>query len=442
MSIAKFFRLPKFATAPFCPSEVQGEIHIPKDASMWKKILIFIGPGLLVSVGYMDPGNWATDIEAGSKFGYSLLSIVLFSSLAAMFLQCITMKVGLVTKRDLAQLCSDRFPKKLNATLWILAEIAIIATDVAEVLGAALAFKLLLGVSLKTGILLTAMDTFIVLGLRGKGFRKVEAVILGLILTIGICFMAELIFIKPYWPDVAMGYIPRAEVLMNHDAWYLAIGILGATVMPHNLFLHSSIIQTRKIGDSVEEKKSAIRYNTFDTVGSLSLAFLVNSAILILAGAAFHHQGNFTVAGIDEAYHLLDPIVGGTIAGLLFGIALLAAGQSSTFTGTISAQIVMEGFMNWKIPCWQRRLITRGLALIPAYIGVSMWGDNSTGRLLVLSQVILSLQLPFTIFPLLMFAGNKELMGEFKLNIFTQYSAWLLLTVIVTANGILLINFF
>lgn len=441
MSITKFLRLPQFATAPFCPSEVQGSINVPEDAPLWKKILIFIGPGLLVSVGYMDPGNWATDIEAGSKFGYSLLSVVLFSSIAAMFLQCITMRVGLVTKRDLAQLCSDRFPKKLNNVLWVLAEIAIIATDVAEVLGAALAFKLLLGVSLKTGILLTALDTFIVLGLKGKGFRKVEAIILGLILTIGICFMAELIFVKPNWNDVALGYIPRLETLMNHDAWYLAIGILGATVMPHNLFLHSSIIQTRKVGDKVEDIKSAIRFNTLDTIGSLSLAFLVNSAILILAGAAFHHQGNFTVAGIDEAYHLLDPLVGGTIAGLLFGIALLAAGQSSTFTGTISGQIVMEGFMHWKIPCWQRRVITRGLALIPAYIGVAMLGDNSTGRLLVLSQVVLSLQLPFTIFPLLMFAGNKDLMGNFALGSFTKTAAWLLLAVIIIANGILLVNF-
>ena len=326
--------------------------------------------------------------------------------------------------------------------MWVLAEIAIIATDVAEVLGAALAFKLLLGVSLKTGILLTAFDTLIVLGLKGKGFRKVEAIILGLILTIGFCFMAELFFVQPHWPSVMDGFIPRMQTLANHDAWYLAIGILGATVMPHNLFLHSSIIQTRQIGESVEEKKSAIRLNTFDTVGSLSLAFLVNSAILILAGAAFHSQGNTTVAGIDEAYHLLDPIVGGTIAGLLFGIALLAAGQSSTFTGTISGQIVMEGFMNWKIPCWQRRLITRGLALIPAYIGVAMLGDNSTGRLLVLSQVILSLQLPFTIFPLLLFARDKGLMGDFSLKPITQFFAWGLLLVILVANGVLLVNFF
>lgn len=442
MWIGKFLNLPKVTLDPLRPSELQGTVTIPKDTSIWKKILIFIGPGLLVSVGYMDPGNWATDIEAGSKFGYSLLSIVLFSSLAAMFLQCITMKVGLVTKRDLAQLCSDRFPKKLNFILWVLAEIAIIATDIAEVLGAALAFKLLLGVSLKTGIALTALDTFIVLGLRGKGFRKVEAIVFGLIFTIGLCFMAEIYFFKPNWHDVGLGYIPRMKTLLDKDAWYLAVGILGATVMPHNLFLHSSVIQTRKIGDSFEEKKSAIRFNIFDTVVSLSLAFLVNSAILILAGAAFHHQGNFTVAGIDEAYHLLDPLVGGTVAGLLFGIALLAAGQSSTFTGTIAAQIVMEGFMHWKIPAWQRRLITRGMALIPAYIGVTLLGDNSTGKLLVLSQVVLSLQLPFTIFPLLMFAGDKELMGEFIFKRWTLISAWLLLVIISLANCILIYNFF
>jgi manganese transport protein len=434
----KFFRLPEIATAPFCPSETEGSIRVPKDASILKKLALFVGPGLLVSVGYMDPGNWATDIEAGSKFGYSLLCIVLFSSLAAMFLQCITMKVGIVTKRDLAQLCHDYFPKKVNTVLWLLAEVAIIATDVAEVLGAALAFKLLLGVSLKFGIILTALDTIIVLGLQGNGFRKIEAIILGLILTIGGCFIAELIFVQPHWPSVMSGFIPRMETLAHHDAWYLAIGILGATVMPHNLFLHSSIIQTRNIGESVAEKKSAIRLNTIDTIGSLSLAFLVNCAILILAGAAFHHTGNNQVAGIDEAYHLLDPLVGGTIAGLLFGIALLAAGQSSTFTGTIAGQIVMEGFMKWKIPCWQRRVITRGLALIPAYIGVMIFGDNSTGRLLVLSQVILSLQLPFTIFPLLVFARNKKLMGDFSLLPITQVFAWLLLIIIVAANGILL----
>ncbi|MBC7427731.1 MAG: Nramp family divalent metal transporter [Bacteriovorax sp.] len=436
----KFFRLPNTATTPFCPSETKGSIAVPKSASIWKKLAIFVGPGLLVSVGYMDPGNWATDIEAGSKFGYSLLCIILFSSLAAMFLQCITMKVGIVTKRDLAQLCRDHFPKKLNTILWLLAEVAIIATDVAEVLGAALAFKLLLGVSLKFGIILTALDTLIVLGLQGTGFRRIEAIILGLILTIGGCFIAELIFVQPHWPSVMAGFIPRMHTLANHDAWYLAIGILGATVMPHNLFLHSSIIQTRTIGPSVAEKKSAIRLNTFDTVATLSFAFLVNCAILILAGAAFHHTGNNTVAGIDEAYHLLDPLVGGTIAGLLFGIALLAAGQSSTFTGTIAGQIVMEGFMNWKIPCWQRRVITRGLALIPAYIGVMIFGDNSIGRLLVLSQVVLSLQLPFTIFPLLLFARNKKLMGDFSLRPVIQVFAWILLFIIVAANGVLLVG--
>lgn len=436
----KFFRLPNKATPPFSPSEMKATVSVPYSASFWKKLAVFLGPGLLVSVGYMDPGNWATDIEAGAKFGYALLCIILFSSLSAMFLQCITMKVGIVTGRDLAQLCHDHFPKKLNNVLWVLAEIAIIATDVAEVLGAALAFKLLLGISLKNGILLTAVDTVIVLSLQGKGFRRIEAIVLALVMTIGGCFVAELIMAKPNLPDVLSGFIPRLKTLADQDAWYLAIGILGATVMPHNLFLHSSIIQTRQIGNTLSDKKAAIKMNTIDTIFSLSLAFFVNCAILILAAAAFHYTGNSTVAGIDEAYHLLDPLVGGTLASLLFGIALLASGQSSTFTGTIAGQIILEGFMQWKIPGWQRRFITRALALIPAYIGVSIYGDHSTGKLLVLSQVILSLQLPFTIFPLLLFARNKKLMGDFCLQPKIQIIAWSLLAVIVAANGVLLVG--
>ncbi|MBC7421163.1 MAG: Nramp family divalent metal transporter [Bdellovibrio sp.] len=432
------FKLPDLATAPFCPSEIQGSVVIPTNASFWKKLTLFLGPGLLVSVGYMDPGNWATDIEAGSKYGYSLLFIVLLSSLAGIFLQCLTLRVGLVSGRDIAQLCRDKYSKKTSIVLWLLAEIAIIATDIAEVLGCALAFKLLLGCTLPQGIAITALDTLLILGLKGKGFRQIEAIILGLVMTIGICYFIELWIVQPVWGEVLRGYIPSITKISETEPLYLAIGILGATVMPHNLYLHSSIVQTRLIEKTDEAKKSAIRMNTIDTVSSLFLAFLVNSAILILAAAAFNKTGNHSVAGIDEAFHLLDPVVGSSIAAILFGVALLAAGQSSTFTGTIAGQIILDGFLNLKIPCWKRRIITRGLALIPAYMGVKLLGEGSTGRLLVLTQVILSLQLPFVIFPLIRFVTDKQLMGKFTIRGVAKLISWLLFLVIVSANICLL----
>jgi manganese transport protein len=430
------FRLPTTATAPFCPSEVQGSIEVPEGAPLWRKALLFFGPGLLISVGYMDPGNWATDIEAGSKYGYALLFVVLLASAAALLLQCLSLRIGLVTRRDLAQLCRESYGKNTNLILWLLAEVAIIMTDVAEVLGAGLAFHLLLGCSLRAGILLTVFDTLIVLGLKGNGFRRVEAIILGLILTIAACYVVELFLVHPYWPSVARGFIPTK--LEGLEPWYLSVGILGATVMPHNLFLHSSVVQTRSVSSAPERVKEAIRLNTLDTVTSLSLSFLVNAAILVLAGAAFHAHGHRNVTEIDDAYHLLEPIVGGSLAGLAFGIALLAAGQSSTFTGTIAGQIVMEGFMRWKIPCWQRRLITRGLALIPAYVGLVWFGEHSVGRLLVLSQVVLCLQLPFALYPLLRFVRSGPLMGEFRLGAMMGALSWLTFAVIVGANGFLL----
>lgn len=427
-------KLPTAATAPFCPSEVHGSVDIPPYASFWKKLSLFLGPGLLVSVGYMDPGNWATSIEAGSRYGYSLLFIILFSSVAAIFLQYISLRVGLATDKDIAQLCQHQYPRHSTLFLWLMAELAIIATDIAEVLGCALAFKLLFGCSLRQGIALTVLDTFLVLGLKGKGFRRIEAIVLGLILTIGICYFVELWLVKPVWADVWFGFIPSVDRISATEPLYLAIGILGATVMPHNLYLHSSIVQTRKVSASIETKQAAIKMNTIDTVASLLLAFLVNAAILILAGAAFHATGHSSVTDIDQAYHLLDPIVGSSLAGLLFGIALLASGQSSTFTGTIAGQIILEGFINLKIPCWKRRLITRGLALIPAFIGVSILGDQSTGRLLVLSQVVLSLQLPFVIYPLIRFASNKSIMETFTIGLPTKIISWLLFLIITAAN--------
>lgn len=426
--------LPQTATAPFCPSEVQGSINVPQGLSFWKKLFLFAGPGLLVSVGYMDPGNWATDIEAGSRFGYSLLFIVLLSSLAAIVLQCLSLRVGLVSGRDLAQLCRDQYSKPVRLTLWVLAEIAIIACDIAEVLGSALAFKLLFGCSMIVGICITALDTVVILSLKGRGFRQVEAIILGLVLTIAACFVVELILVAPHWPDVFTGFIPRVQTFAQTEPWYLAIGILGATVMPHNLYLHSSIVQTRSNGRSEKQIKESLMLAQVDTIGSLGLAFFVNAAILILAASAFYSTGHTAVTEIDDAYHLLDPIVGSGIASLLFGIALLASGQSSTFTGTIAGQILLEGFLNLKIPCWKRRVITRGMALIPALLGIWWFGENSVGRLLVLSQVVLSFQLPFAIYPLIRFASDRKLMGSFKIGLSVKIVSWMLFVVITGAN--------
>ncbi len=431
---AMFKSLPQTATAPFCPSEVQGSIIVPQGLSFWKKLFLFAGPGLLVSVGYMDPGNWATDIEAGSRFGYSLLFIVLLSSAAAIALQCLSLRIGIVSGRDLAQLCRDRYSKPVRLSLWLLAEIAIIACDIAEVLGSALAFKLLFGCSLSVGIGITALDTVIILSLKGRGFRQVEAIILALVLTIAVCFFVELFLVGPHWPDVFRGFIPRVQTFAQTEPWYLAIGILGATVMPHNLYLHSSIVQTRNNGRSESQIKESLSLAQFDTVGSLSLAFFVNAAILILAASAFHFSGHTAVTEIDDAYHLLDPVVGSGIASLLFGIALLASGQSSTFTGTIAGQIVLEGFLNLKIPCWKRRVITRGLALGPALFGIWLFGEHSIGRLLVISQVVLSFQLPFAIYPLIRFASDHKLMGPFKIGFSIEIMSWILFAVITAAN--------
>jgi manganese transport protein len=426
--------LPKTATAPFCPAEVRGAVAVPDGLPAWKRMLRFAGPGLLVSVGYMDPGNWATDIEAGSRYGMSLLFVVVLSSLAAIVLQTLSLRLGLVTGRDLAQMSRDRYGPRTVKAQWVLAEIAIIACDVAEVLGCALAFKLLLGVPLWAGVLLTALDTVIVLGLKGKGFRQLEAIILGLVGTIGVCFLAQMILIKPDAGEVARGLIPSLDALREQNALYLAIGIVGATIMPHNLYLHSSIVQTRVAPADEPGKRAALRLATLDTVGSLAVALFINAAILILAASAFHRAGVTDVAGIEEAHNLLAPLTGAAVAGVLFAVALFASGQSSTFTGTIAGQVILEGFLNLKIPCWQRRLITRGLAIVPALVGVLTLGEHSVGKLLVLTQVVLSAQLPFAIFPLLRFTDDKALMGVFANGLVTRIVAWSLFVVISAAN--------
>jgi manganese transport protein len=428
------FKLPTTATAPFCPSEVQGTVTVSQSAPFWKKIIQFAGPGLLVSIGYMDPGNWATDIEAGSRYGYRLLFVVVLSSLAAMVLQCLSMRLGIATGRNLAELSRTRYSPGVARFQWLLAELSIIACDLAEVLGGALAFHLLFKCSLTVGVILTAFDTLIVLGLKGKNFRDLEAIMLGLIATIGVGYIIELALVKPHWPSVAAGLVPSWNAISSREPLYLAIGILGATVMPHNLYLHSSVVQTRAVTRDREGIASAISLSRIDTIGALFLALLINAAILILAGAAFHATGHTAVTEIEDAYKLLAPVVGTGFAAVLFAITLLASGQSSTFTGTVAGQVIMEGFLQLKIPCYQRRFITRALALIPALAGVQLLGNGAVGQLLVASQVVLSLQLPFALYPLIRMTDDRALMGEFANRLPTRIIAWTLFVVISLAN--------
>ena len=428
------FRLPRTATAPFCPSEVRGSVLVSADTPLWSRLLRMAGPGLLVSVGYMDPGNWATDIEAGSKYGFGLLWVVVASSIAAMLLQTLSLRLGLVARLDLARACRARYSVPVNRFLWITAEIAIVACDVAEVLGSALALHLLLRVSILTGIAITALDTLLVLGLQGKGFRQVEAIVLGLVATIGVCFAIELAMVHLDWREMLRGLIVRPEVWRDPTQLFLAVGILGATVMPHNLYLHSSIVQTRHFANDERSRQQAVRLSTLDTVVSLSLALGINAAILTLAAAAFHATGHRGVVEIQDAYHLLDPLVGGALASVIFGIALLASGQSSTFTGTIAGQILMEGFLDLRMPCWKRRVITRGLALVPAFGGVWLLGEPGVGQLLVFSQVALSFQLPFAVAPLIRLTSDPHVMGRYANGIATKTVAWLLFGVITVAN--------
>jgi manganese transport protein len=428
-------KLPKTATAPFSPSEVSGSVAVPAAYPLWKKILRYAGPGLLVSVGYMDPGNWATAIQAGSQFGYNLLFVVVLSSLAAIVLQCLSMRLGIVTGKDLAVHCRDEYGPVTAKSLWVFAELSIIACDLAEVLGCALAFHLLLGVSLPVGVALTALDTIVVLGLKGRGFRQLEAIVLGLIVTIAVCLFAELVLIQPSWRGVAAGAVPSLQKLLDRDALYLAIGILGATVMPHNLYLHSSVVQTRIARHEPERMAETIRLSRVDTVVSLLLALFINGAILVLAAAAFYKPGGGGVMDIDQAYYLLAPVAGTGLAAILFGLALLASGQSSTFTGTIAGQVIMEGFLKLTIPAWQRRMLTRALALGPAMVGVLTLGDHAIGRMLVGSQVVLSLQLPFAMYPLISLTSRRALMGPFVNAWWTTGLAWVLFAVISAANA-------
>jgi manganese transport protein len=424
-------------TLPSLP-ESHRSIPISHNASWFRKVLAFAGPGYLIAVGYMDPGNWATDIGGGSKFGYALLSVVLISNLLAMFLQALSAKLGIVTGRDLAQACRDHYSRSMSIFLWIACELAIAACDLAEVLGSAVALNLLFHIPLLLGVLLTALDVLMVLALQGRGFRIIEAFVVTLIASIALCFAYEIFYAQPLWLEAAHGFIPRAEILRNKEMLYIAIGILGATVMPHNLYLHSSIVQTRAFGQSKTEKREALRYAVIDSTVALFFALFINAAILALGAAAFHTRGLNEVADIAEAYKLLSPVLGAGFASTLFACALLASGQNSTLTGTLAGQIVMEGFIDLRLKPWLRRLITRSLAIIPAILVIGIAGEGKLTALLILSQVVLSFQLPFAVIPLVQFTSDRAKMGSFVNSRATTYIAWGVAAAILFFNGELL----
>ena len=407
---------------------------MPSELSFFKKLMLFAGPGFLVAVGYMDPGNWATSLAGGSKFGYTLLTVVLMSSIFAMILQHLSLKLGIVTGRDLAQMCRDKYPKPVAILLWLMAEVMIIATDLAEVIGSAIALYLLFDIPILIGVMITAVDVLIILYLQNKGFRYLEALIVVLMATIVVIFGFQLIVSAPAIAPLLAGFIPTTQIVFNADMLYLAIGIIGATVMPHNLYLHSAIVQTRRYAETKEGKKEAIKFATIDSTAALSIALFVNASILILAAAVFFTNGIGEIAAIEEAYKLLSPLVGVSIASTLFAIALLAAGQNATITGTLAGQIIMEGFINLRIKPWVRRIITRLLAIVPAVVVIGIYGDGAATDLLILSQVVLSLQLSFAVFPLLMFTGSKKIMGEFANSRKMNVIAWIIGIIIASLN--------
>jgi manganese transport protein len=422
--------------------EVHGSVAVPETAGFWRKLFAFAGPGYLVAVGYMDPGNWATDLAGGARYGYTLLSVIMISNLMAILLQTLAARLGIASGRDLAQACRDSFSRPVTLVLWVLCEIAIAACDLAEVIGAAIALNLLFHLPLLWGVCLTALDVLIVLFLQQKGFRYVEALVVALILLIAGSFAVELWLARPDLTGVAAGFIPRTEILLNADMLYIAIGILGATVMPHNLYLHSSIVQTRKYGDTHASRGEAIRFASIDSAVALMFALFINGAILVMAAAVFHGSGNETVADIGDAYTLLTPLLGTTMASVLFAVALLCSGQNATLTGTLAGQIVMEGFINLRIRPWLRRLVTRLIAIIPAVIVVYIYGERGAGPLLILSQVVLSLQLPFAVFPLVMFTSDRHKMGRFVNPPWVKALAWSVAVIIGALNIYLLYRTF
>jgi manganese transport protein len=423
-------------------AEVHRSIVVPTTASFWRKLLAFSGPGFLVAVGYMDPGNWATDLAGGAKFGYALLFVVMLSNLMAILLQHLCIKLGVATGRDLAQACRDHYSTPTVWFLWILCEIAIAACDLAEVVGSAIALQLLFGIPLVWGCCITALDVLAVLYLQQKGFRYIEALVIMLIATIAACFAAELILSKPNLLGVLSGFVPGSHIIMNQQMLYVSIGIIGATVMPHNLYLHSSIVQTRKFEQTPEGKGEAIKFATIDSTGALMFALFINAAILVLAASVFHWSGHQDVAEIQDAYKLLSPLLGVGFASVLFAVALLASGQNSTLTGTLAGQVVMEGFLNIRLRPWLRRLITRALAIIPAVFVIGIFGESKTTQLLIASQVVLSMQLGFAVWPLMRFTDERAKMGEFANRLWLKILGWTTAGIIIVLNVKLLLDTF
>jgi manganese transport protein len=421
--------------------EIHSSLPIPHSANFLRKLLAFAGPGFLVAVGYMDPGNWATDLAGGARYNYTLLSVIMLSNFMAILLQALAIKLGVATGRDLAQACRDHFRRPVALALWGLAEIAIAACDLAEVIGSAIALNLLFHIPLLWGVCLTALDVLLILFLQQRGFRFVEALVFSLIGVISVCFALEILFSRPSLTGLAYGFfVPSPQIIRDPGMLYIAIGILGATVMPHNLYLHSALVQTRNFERTPQGKREAIRFGTIDSTIALTIALFVNAAILVVAAATFYRSGNNQVAEIHDAYKLLSPLLGVAGASTVFALALLASGQNSTLTGTLAGQVVMEGFLNIRLRPWLRRLITRVLAIIPAVVVTAFWGERGTANLLVLSQVILSMQLSFAVFPLVMFTSDKAKMGEFANAYWLKYLSWFTAVLIAVLNAWLLLQ--
>ncbi len=430
-----------YDNAPAIPSlrEVHRTVAVPPGVGFWKKALAFSGPGFLVAVGYMDPGNWATDIEGGSRFAYRLIFILMMSNLMAILLQTLAARLGIVAQRDLAQACRDYYSRRSSLFLWVMCEIAIAACDLAEVIGSAIALNLLFGIPLLWGVCLTALDVLAILYLQHKGFRYLETLVVILIGTIGGCYLLEIIMVRPDFLGIARGLVGTPEIFTNRDMLYISIGILGATVMPHNLYLHSSIVQTRMIERTREGLRTAMRFNFLDSILALNFAFFINAAILVMSAATFHRRGLTQVAEIQDAYYTLSPLLGIPLASFLFAVALLCSGQNSTLTGTLAGQIVMEGFLNIRLAPWLRRLLTRIVAIVPAIFTVAFYGRHGTARLIVFSQVILSLQLSFAVFPLVKFTSDPANMGEFANPGWLKVLSWIVALIIAGLNAYLLV---
>jgi manganese transport protein len=415
-------------------SEVHASIVVPKAGIWLRRLLAFSGPGYMVSVGYMDPGNWATDIAGGSKFGYTLLSVIMLSNVMAILLQALAARLGIASGRDLAQACRDAYPRPVGILLWVACELAIIACDLAEVIGTAIALKLLFGIPLIFGALIAAADAFLLLMLMKRGFRFLEAFIVALLVVIAGCFLVQILLAAPPVAAVLGGFLPSQEIVTNPEMLYIAIGIIGATVMPHNLYLHSSIVQTRRYERDEAGRRNAVRWATADSTIALMLALFVNVAILIVAAAVFHANGKTDVAEIEQAYTLLSPLLGVGIASVLFAVALLASGFNSTVTATLAGQIVMEGFLRIRLPHWMRRLLTRGIAIVPVVVVTALYGERGTGQLLIFSQVVLSMQLPFAVIPLVQFVSDRKKMGNLAISRSVAILSWIVAAIILVLN--------